>query len=42
VEAKRQKATRVSLLNHKAIMEEVERGNWLEYDDNEEDKSNGD
>jgi hypothetical protein len=42
VEAKRQKATRVSPLDHEAIMEEVERRNWLEYADNEEDKSNKD
>ncbi len=42
VEAKWQKATRVSLLNHKAIMEEAERRNLLEYDDDEEEESNKD
>ncbi len=42
VEAKRQKATRVSLLDHKAIMEEAERRDWLEYDDNDKEESNKD
>ncbi len=42
MEAKRQKATRVSLLDHEAIMEEAERRNWLEYDDDEEEESNKD
>ncbi len=40
VEAKQQKATRVSLLDHKAIMGEAERHNRLEYDDDEEEESN--
>ncbi len=42
VEAKRQKATRVSLLDHEAIMEEAERRVWLEYDDNDKEESNKD
>jgi hypothetical protein len=42
VEATRQKATRVSLLNHKGIMEEAERRNHLEYDDNDRKGSNKD
>jgi hypothetical protein len=42
VEAKWQKATRVSLLDHEAIMEEAERQDRLEYDDNEEEESNED
>jgi hypothetical protein len=42
VEAKWQKATRVTLLNHEAILEEAERHDWLEYDDNEEEESNKD
>jgi hypothetical protein len=42
VEAKWQKATRVSLLNHKAITEEVERHDWLEYDNNDKEESNED
>jgi hypothetical protein len=40
VEAKRQKATRVSLLDHKAIMKEAERNNWLEYDKDDKEESN--
>jgi hypothetical protein len=42
VEAKRHKVTRVSLLDHEAIMEEAERRDWLEYDDNEEEERNKD
>jgi hypothetical protein len=42
VEAKRQKAIRVSLLDHKAIMEEAERHDWLEYDNNDKEESNED
>ncbi len=40
VEAKRQKATRVSLLYHEVIMEEAEWRDRLEYDDDEEEESN--
>ncbi len=42
MEAKRQKATRMSLLDHEAIMEEAERRKWLEYDGNDEEESNKD
>jgi hypothetical protein len=42
VEAKWRKATRVSLFDHEAIMEEAERRNWLEYDNDDEEKSNED
>ncbi len=42
VEAKWQKATRVSLLDHKAIMEEAERHDRLEYDNDEEEESDED
>jgi hypothetical protein len=42
VEAKRQKATRVSFLDHEAIMEEAERRDRLEYDNDEEEESNED
>ncbi len=37
-----QKATRVSLLDHEAIMEEAERCNQLEYDNNDKEESNKD
>ncbi len=36
MEATRQKAVRVSLHDHKNIMEEAGRCDWLEYDDKEE------
>ncbi len=39
VEAKRQKVTGVSLLDHKAIMEEAERCNWQEYDNDDKEES---
>ncbi len=42
MEAKQQKAARVSLLDHEAIMEEVERRNQLEYDNDEEEESDED
>jgi hypothetical protein len=42
VEAKGQKATKVSLLVNKAIMEEAERGYWLEYDNDDKEESNKD
>ena len=39
VKAKRQKVTRVTLLDHEAIMEEAERRDRLEYGDDEEEES---
>ena len=42
VEASRQKAKRVNILDHEAIMEEVERRNQLEYDNDEEEESDED
>ena len=38
-EATLQKAKRVSILDHEAIMEEAERRDWLEYDDDDDEES---
>ena len=40
MEASRQKAKRVNILDHKAIMEEAERCNRLDYDDGDNEESN--
>ena len=40
--ATRQKAKRVSILDHEDIMEEAEKPNWLEYDKDNKEKSNED
>ncbi len=42
LEATRQKAKRVSLLDHEKIMEEAGRCNWLEYDNKESNKDKTD
>ena len=39
MKAMRQKALKVTHLDHDAIMEEASRRNWLEYDDDKDDKS---
>jgi hypothetical protein len=39
VEASQQKAKRVNILDHEAIMEEAERRNWLDYDNGDEKES---
>ncbi len=40
MEATRQRALKVTSLDHDAIMEEASRRNWLEYDDDEDNKDN--
>jgi len=40
MEATRQRALKVTSLDHDAIMEEASRRDWLEYDDDEDNEDN--